>query len=53
MFHTEMSRVAVGVVFTAGPFAGPARPRQSASMFILKMRDVAYDPVFSDYENEA
>lgn len=22
-------------------------------MFFLKMQDIAYDPVFSDYENEA
>lgn len=43
----------MGVVYTAVPFAGPACPRQSASVFILKMQDIAYDPLSSDYENKA
>lgn len=43
----------MGVVYTAVPFAGPACPRQRASVFILKMQDIAYDPLSSDYETKA
>lgn len=35
------------------PLAAPAHVRQRACVFILKMQDIAYDALFSEYENEA